>query len=152
MKNYQSDMLLTAPVANVYEALTTQSGIRGWWTASCDAGTAIGEQITIRFGTTFKVMRIERLHPNAEVCWRVTDAQLDVPGLTHTKEWIGTTIVFRLEPQSTSTTRLHMEHVGLTPHVECYGLCSQGWLHFLGSLKSYVETGTGTPFVEPAAS
>lgn len=149
--NYQSDLVLTAPVASVYEALTTQSGIRGWWTAACDAGTAVGEQITIRFGRTFKVMRIEHLRPEEEVRWRVTDAQLDVPGLTRTKEWIDTTIVFQLVPQSASVTRLQLEHIGLTPQVECYALCSQGWRQFLGSLKSYVETGKGAPYVDPAA-
>ena len=150
MKNYQCDILLTAPVSTVYEALTTQSGIRAWWTVSSDAGTAVGDEITIRFGTTFKVMCIESLRPNAEVRWRVIDAQLDVPGLTRTKEWIGTTIAFQLEPQSASVTRLSMEHIGLTPQVECYDLCSQGWIQFLGSLKSYVETGTGTPYADPA--
>jgi len=152
MKNYQCDILLTAPVSTVYEALTTQDGIRGWWTASSDAGTAVGDQITIRFGTTFKVMCIESLRPGAEVRWRVIDSQLHVPGLTRTNEWIGTTIIFQLVPQSASSTRLQMEHIGLTPQVECYELCSQGWIQFLGSLKRYVETGTGTPYVDPAAS
>lgn len=151
MMNYKYDILLTAPVSTVYGALTTQRGIRGWWTASSDAGTAVGEQITIRFGTTFKVMRIEKLRPDAEVRWHVIDAQLDVPGLTRTKEWVGTTITFQLESLSASVTRLSMEHIGLTPQVECYELCSQGWIQFLGSLKRYVETGTGTPYVEPAA-
>jgi uncharacterized protein YndB with AHSA1/START domain len=151
MKNYQCDIILTAPVSTVYTALTTQSGIRGWWTASCDAGTAVGEHITIRFGTTFKLMCIEKLRPEAEVRWRVIDAELDVPGLTRTKEWIGTTIVFQLEPQSASVTRLQVEHIGLTQQVECYELCSQGWIQFLGSLKSYVETGTGAPYGDPVA-
>ncbi len=151
MNNYKFDISLTAPALTVYEALTTQRGIRGWWTASCDAGTAIGEQITVRFGTTFKTMRIETLRPEAEVRWHVIEAQLDVPGLTRTKEWVGTTIVFHLEPQSPSATLIQMEHIGLTPQVECFELCSQGWLQFLGSLKTYVETGTGTPYVDPAA-
>jgi len=150
MKNYQSDILLTAPAPTVYEALTTQRGIRGWWTTSSEVGTAVGDRITIRFGSNFKVMCIEGLRPEAEVRWRVIDAHLNVPGLTRTKEWIGTTITFRLEPQSAAVTRLHMEHVGLTPQVECYALCSQGWIQFLGSLKSYVETGAGTPYIDPA--
>jgi uncharacterized protein YndB with AHSA1/START domain len=151
MKNYQSDILLSAPASSVYKALTTQSGIRGWWTASCDAGTAVGEQIAIRFGQTFKVMRIESLRPETEVRWRVTDAQLVVPGLKHTKEWIGTTIVFKIIIQSPSITRLQLEHIGLTPKVECYNLCSQGWSQFPGSLRSYVETGTGAPYVDSIA-
>ena len=33
----------------------------------------------------------------------------------------------------------------------CYEECVGGWKHFLGSLKTYLETGTGTPHV-PGAS
>jgi uncharacterized protein YndB with AHSA1/START domain len=151
LKNYQCDILLGAAVSTVYEALTTQKGICGWWTASSQTGTAVGETITIRFGTTFKVMRIENLRPDAEVRWCVIDAQLDVPGLTRTQEWIGTYIVFKLEPQSSSVTRLQMEHIGLTPEIECYEICCRGWTQFLGSLKNYVETGIGAPYVDPPA-
>ena len=91
-------------------------------------------------------MRIESLQPGTEVQWVVVDSHLSVPGLTRTDEWIGTTIVFRLTPQSASATRLELEHVGLTPEVACYELCSQGWRQFLASLKAYVETGEGMPF------
>lgn len=108
----------------------------------------VGEQITIHFGDTYKVMHIEALHPFTEVRWSVTDAQLIAPGLTRTNEWIGTTIVFQLTPQSGKVTQLQLEHVGLTPQIECYEICSQGWNQFLGSLKTYVETGKGSPYVE----
>jgi uncharacterized protein YndB with AHSA1/START domain len=148
MNNYQSELSLSASMSAVYEALTTPNGIRNWWTTSCEVGTSVGEMITIRFGQTYKVMRIEDLIPETEVCWRVIDAHLSVPGLARTSEWIGTTIIFHLSSTTTSTTLLHMKHLGLTPQVECYDICSQGWTQFLGSLKSYLETGSGTPYAQ----
>lgn len=151
MNSYKCDLLLATPAEKVYEALTTQRGIEEWWTATSEVGTAVGELISIRFGPTFKTMRIEVLRPNTEVRWHVTDAQLVAPGLTRTNEWIGTTIAFQLTPQPDYATRLTLEHIGLTPEVECYELCSQGWRQFLASLKRYVETGKGTPYVEPSA-
>lgn len=151
MNSFECDLLLSSPPPKVYKALTTQYGIQSWWTKSCEVGTAVGEQITIRFGHTFKVMRIEALSLDTEVRWNVIDAHLVVPGLIRTTEWIGSTIAFQLMPQPNGITRLHLEHIGLTPEVECYEICSQGWRQFLGSLKSYVETGKGFPYVESEA-
>lgn len=151
MHSFTSDLVVAAPASKVYEALTTQQGIQSWWTTSSEVGTAVGEHITIRFGSTFKVMRIEALHPATEVRWHVIDAHLDVPGLARTSEWVGTTIVFQLVPESGAATRLAMEHIGLTPKVECYGICSQRWAQFLESLQAYLETGKGSPYAEPGA-
>lgn len=148
MTSFKCDILLAAPASIIYEALTTQHGIENWWTAFCEVGRAVGDKITIRFGDTFKVMKIEVLRPFTAVQWGVTDAHMAVPGLTRTNEWIGSTIVFQLTPLSGALTQLHMEHVGLTPQIECYEICSQGWNQFLGSLKSYVEVGEGSPYVE----
>lgn len=152
MNNFKFNLLLAAPASRVYEALTTQHGIQNWWTTSCEVGTTVGEQISIRFGQTFKVLQIEALRPATEVRWCVIDAHLVVPGLTRTNEWIGSTIVFQLAPQSGAATLLQLEHIGLTPQVECYEICSHGWNQFLGSLKSYIETGKGAPYVEPEAN
>jgi uncharacterized protein YndB with AHSA1/START domain len=150
MKNYQADISLGAPVARSYEALTTQRGLRGWWTASCEVGTAVGERIAIRFGTTFKVMRIEELQQDSRVRWKVIEAHLDVPGLSRADDWVGTEIVFQLLRESNAATRLRIEHIGLTPEVGCFEICSQGWRQFLASFKSYVETGMGAPYADHA--
>ncbi len=151
MSHYQYNDLIAAPASAVYEALTTLQGIRGWWTTNCEVGSSTGENVSVRFGETFKVMRLDVLQPFNEVCWSVIDSHLHVPDLlSKTEEWIGTRIVFRLSPHSTTLTQFQMDHFGLTPHLECYGICAQGWSSFLGSLKQYVETGVGSPYVEKA--
>lgn len=148
--NFKCSLRLDASRSSVYEALTTQAGIRRWWTESSDVDPRVGGRISIRFGQTFKEMQIDVLQADTEVRWRVLAANLVVPGLSRADEWVGTTIVFQLEPEAAQVTRLHLTHIGLTPQVECFELCSQGWLQFLDSLKRYVETGTGAPYADRA--
>ena len=150
LAGYQYDLVIAAPRAKVYQALTTVEGLQGWWTRTCDVGTSVGAKSTFRFGPNFKVMEIERLQPDTEVRWRCVDSNLQVPGVTRPHEWIGTSVVFQLE-NAPRGTRLSLEHVGLVPEFECYEICVDGWQRFLGSLEAYVITGHGAPFEEASA-
>ncbi len=146
MDHYQHSMTLKASPPAVYAALTTAEGLRGWWTQDCDVGTAVGDELAFRFGAHHKEMRIERLVADSEVEWLCTGAHIDVDRFGRKDEWVGTRIMFHLAPHGATGTRLDFEHVGLVPAFECYGICSEGWRHFLSSLEKYVDTGHGTPF------
>lgn len=146
MPDYESTTPISSSPQTVYEALTSEVGIRSWWTESSEVGTKVGEQILVTFGNTHKIMEIQVLRPIEEVRWHVIDAKLDVPGLTRTDEWVGTTIKLVIVPLSNSTTELRLQHIGLTPAIECYKICSAGWNQFIQSLKNYCETGKGSPF------
>jgi uncharacterized protein YndB with AHSA1/START domain len=139
-------LYLEAPAAKVYEALTTSEGVKGWWTESCEIGTTEGGQSTFRFDETWKTMRIEKLAPAAEVRWHCVDSSIDLEDGRTSSEWIGTEFLFQLKSLSVQTTALRFQHVGLLPALDCYSDCFRGWTRFLGSLKQYVETGTGAPF------
>jgi uncharacterized protein YndB with AHSA1/START domain len=151
MKHYHCETLILAPASAVYDAITTPPGLRGWWTATCEVGTGVGARSTFRFGQTHNVMEVESLRPHLEVRWRCLEQHHHAPNqLTRTDEWAGTSLIFRLIPESASSTLLKFEHLGLTPQLECYDICNRGWNHFLATnLKSYAETGKGTPYVEP---
>ena len=146
---FRMDLPIAASASAIYAALTGERGLRGWWTTTCDIGTGVGAACTFRFGSTWKVMRIEALKPDAEVRWRCIEAHLQCSGLTREDEWEGTAISFTLEPQSPTSTLLRFAHTGLVPELECHGICTAGWRQFLGSLRLHAETGTGTPY--PAA-
>ncbi|MEN9578220.1 MAG: hypothetical protein RJA70_1229 [Pseudomonadota bacterium] len=76
--------------------------------------------------------RIDETTPNACVRWACVTH--DMPS------WIGTSLIWRLA-EAGGATVVSFEHTGwkgLAPDA-----VAQGWKHFLGSLKSYVETGTG---------
>lgn len=151
MSHYQHSLVINAPPATVYAALTTPEGLRGWWTEDCDVATGVGGMINIRFGPHHKDMRIERQDPGREVHWLCTDAHISIPQFTRKDEWVGTQLVFHLTPDGKGHTRLNFEHVGLVPAFECYSLCNDGWRHYLSSLQQLVETGRGTPYELAAA-
>jgi hypothetical protein len=44
-------------------------------------------------------------------------------------------------------TRLEFLHDGWRERGKVYEACEGGWTHFMASLKSYLETGQGTPHV-----
>lgn len=146
MSHYKQTLVLDAKPAAVYAALTTPNGLSGWWTEQCDVPARAGETIHVRFGRTYKELRIERLDPAREVRWRCTSAHIAKEELTQKDEWVGTEIVFRLAPQADGRTRLDFEHIGLVPDFECYNLCSNGWQYFLRSLQAFIATGRGTPY------
>jgi uncharacterized protein YndB with AHSA1/START domain len=144
-------LLLSAPPATVYQALTTPQGLRDWWTQTCDVATTVGSKTTFLFCQTWKVMRIESLVPEREVRWHCVEAHIEAPGITRDDEWVGTDIVFRLAPQDGGKTLLDFEHLGLLPSLQCFKICENGWDLFLGSLQSLVESGQGAPFTGASA-
>ena len=146
MNHYRKTLVVQAVPADVYAALTTPAGLRGWWTEDCDIAIAVGGTHHFRFARTRKAMRVERLDADREVRWICTGAHIAADRLTHKDEWVGTELVFRLTPVEGARTRVDFEHIGLVPSLECYGLCEDGWTYFMASLGQFVETGFGTPF------
>lgn len=149
MESYRQSLLIQARPAVVYAALTTEAGLRGWWTEDCDVAPALGDTHRVRFGPHHKDLRVDRLEPGRLVGWHCTGALIDLPQLSRKDEWVGTELVFRLEALGEEQTRLDFEHLGLVPAIECYDVCEQGWRHFLASLQQYAETGRGMPHELP---
>lgn len=139
-------LFIEAPAAKVYEALTTEAGLKAWWTETCDIGTTEGSLSTFRFDDTWKTLRIEKLTPSSEVRWRCTGSSIDLEDGSTSSEWLDTEFIFQLAPLSENTTALRFQHVGLLPALDCYSDCFRGWTRFLNSIKHYVETGIGEPY------
>lgn len=150
MEHFKQSLVLAATPAVVYAALTTPTGLHGWWSEDCEVNMQIGGTLLFRFGPNHKEMRVEQLEPGRRVQWRCVAAHIDA--LTKKDEWVGTQLVFDLSLAENGGTRLDFEHIGLIPAFECYNLCNGGWQHFLASLKQYAETGRGTPWVKNAVT
>ena len=145
-RHFRREVHLKAPASALYAALSTQQGLRGWWTQTCAADEQVGGQARFEFGESHKLMRIEVLRPDNQVRWQCLESRIHVEGRSlPDNEWANTTIVFRINGDTPTHTVLRFEHLGLTPALACYDLCEGGWEHFLASLKQYVETGAGTP-------
>lgn len=87
----------------------------------------------------------KNLIPNIKISWLVTDSLIDIPELKNKSEWLDTRIVWEIFSLDTQT-ELHLTHFGLTPQVECYYICENGWHNFTDSLTEFIITGTGMPF------
>ncbi len=143
--NFQYEISVNASTEKVYTSITQE--IPFWWTEMFEGvSNKTGESFTVRFGPgVFKTMRIEELIPNERIAWLVTDTLIDIPELNNKKEWMNTSIIWKLKTEN-ANTKIQVTHIGLNPDIECYGICSTGWQQFCNSLKSHVENGNGTPY------
>ncbi len=64
-------------------------------------------------------------------------------------QWAGTSVTWQLTPVHNGT-KLVFTHDGFAQVDEGYAQTRGNWDYFLDSLKSYLETGKGTPGVPPS--
>lgn len=132
---------IKAPLAHVYNALTTLEGLAGWWTEGVAGDGTVGGRIEFRFLTKSgeilggMVMEVQELVENAAVRWRCVEGP---------EEWVGTEITFQLSEQDGQVIVL-FGHRNWREAVEATYHCSMKWATFLLSLREYLETGTGKP-------
>ncbi len=139
MSDITQELTIRAVPEKVFAAIARQDGITQWWANSATAEPEVGSLTEIRFdnGEVMK-MEIIDLEVAKKVHWKVRLAP---------HNWERSTITWDLTPVSQGTNLLFGHHnlvVGNTG----YGIeqtCA-GWEYFLGSLKSYLETGKGTPY------
>ncbi|PUB16726.1 SRPBCC domain-containing protein [Paenisporosarcina sp. OV554] len=133
MNSYIKQVELSAPIEEVYEAITTEKGIKSWWTVDCDVSTEVGGVHSFRFERLlFNSMKIVDLVPSEKVHWTCIEGW---------NEWKGTDVVFKLRSIDERKTSVEFQHIGLTPSLSCYKMCSKGWDDTLLHLQQYVENG-----------
>ena len=146
-QNYAREIFVKATPEQVFDALTT--GYGHWWTKPGNVFSAVGDAVVFRFPPdhghwTFEATEISA----ARIKLKCIDAHHIGPDFSKEleKEWLGTYLIWEFAPRG-NQTRINFTHIGLTPALHCYDICEEGWDHFfVGSLKAYLETGTGTPF------
>ena len=146
--NYKRSIQVSATKAAIYDALTTK--IADWWTSDAGKFENVGDVAKFGFAGkrgywTFKATKLneDRIEWECVEALHVHEGQ---PKEIET-EWLGTQAVWAIE-ENENGTAIHFEHRGLTPDLLCYEICEAGWDMFIvGSLKRYLDTGKGTPFV-----
>lgn len=132
---------IKAPIAKVFEAISTIEGLAGWWTESTEGSSEVGGTIEFTFKTQSGEtigkmdMKVTELSSHDKVVWKCTDGP---------EEWIGTDITFELS-EADDQTILIFGHRNWKEWVEFTAHCSTKWAVFLLSLKELIETGTGKP-------
>jgi uncharacterized protein YndB with AHSA1/START domain len=128
---------LANPPEAVLEALRTTDGIASWWGDTIGWADE-GGTFEVGFGSDRLIVMEAASVGLRRVEWRVERAP-------HTPEWDGTTIVFEITPAG-GGAEVRFCHHGLTPQLECYDVCHEGWTHYLASLVDYVDHGAGHPY------
>jgi uncharacterized protein YndB with AHSA1/START domain len=137
--DYTTTITADAPPETVFAALTIPAHLAAWWAPATGHGAEGGE---LRFDMHSPqgplVIRVHSAEHPRVLVWNV----LSCPFLP---DWEGTTITFDLGRNDRGGCDLFFRHHGLTPQLDCYDTCRQGWNHFIPSLRQYVDTGTGNP-------
>ena len=134
--------VLSPDTDGVYAALTTIDGLAGWWTNDTTGDPARGGgKVEFRFPQGGFDMEVIELVQGERVRWRVVDGP---------PEWIGTIVDWRLS-RSDGFTIVSFTHEGWAEPVEFMHHCSTKWAVFLLSLKSLIETGSGSPSPDDVA-
>jgi uncharacterized protein YndB with AHSA1/START domain len=134
-------LTIEAAPEHVWDALTLPEEIGHWWTNDLNATPEVGSLVEFRFGEWGDfVLRFEvvELDQGKRVHWMYRFGS--VP------QWAGTSITWQLEPVNNGT-RLVFTHEAFVKKDEVYEQTRGNWNSFLTSLKSYLETGKGTPGV-----
>ncbi|HYP91174.1 MAG TPA: SRPBCC domain-containing protein [Polyangiaceae bacterium] len=131
---------IKAPLARVYEAISTVEGVAGWWTDETSGESAPGKTINVLFRSHGDVkgkmgFEVRKLEPGRAVHWRCQSGP---------EEWLGTDVTFDLR-QEGEYTLISFGHRNWREAVEFTAHCSMKWATFLLSLRDLVETGTGRP-------
>ncbi|HVA89775.1 MAG TPA: SRPBCC domain-containing protein [Chloroflexota bacterium] len=136
--DFEATMSFKSSADAVFDALTTPSGLANWWTKVSGSGLEGGE-LRFMFGDDPLSMRVDKAERPSVVRWTALAFE-PLP------DWEGTTISFDVSPNEHGGSRLHFQHTGMTPRLECFNTCSKGWEQYLASLVDYVDSGQGNPF------
>jgi len=138
MPAIKEERIIEADPERVYNALTRQDEIVGWWTNDLSVRPEVGFLAEFRFtrwGAGILQFEIAELDQDEKVRW------ISRQGPPH---WAGTSVTWQLTPVQ-SGTKLVFMHDGFAQVDGSYELTRGNWRYFLDSLKSYLETGKGTP-------
>src|SRR3954453_4851713 len=139
MNVIKEKLIVRGGPAQVFEALTTQAGYRGWWSKDCQIAARPGEESQLKFDKQGNIVsmrfRLDETVPGKAVRWTCVGHDME--------SWVGTTLAWNLvsDGGATEVTLEHGGWKGAPPEP-----VRQGWRHFIGSLRSYVETGHGEPW------
>ena len=122
----------------VYRALTTQSGLSGWWTTTVKADIRVGGIIDFTFGATFNPdMEITALEEPKLVAWKCVGGH---------DAWLDNTFRFDIEPRDEGTILFFRQEYAQELNDEEYGRYNYNWGYYLESLRLSVESGRGKPY------
>lgn len=140
--DFTTTLLVDQSPEEVFAAI---NNVRGWWSEEVEGSTEhLGDEFIYRHKDMhYSKQRLIEVSQNKRVVWLVTDSFLSF--LSAKSEWTDTKISFDIAVRDAQTL-IRFTHQGLTPGIECFDACSNGWGYYLQhSLLNLITTGTGQP-------
>ena len=136
------ELTIEAAPQRVWGAITEPDEIVQWWAYEARVKPEVGFLAEFRFRQGAFVMQFEvaELVQDEKVHWISKNPP----------QWAGTSVTWQLTPVRNGT-KLVFTHDGLAQVDEGYERAHGAWVYFLASLKSYLETGKGTPGNPPSS-
>lgn len=145
--NYTRTITVSSTAEAAYLALT--EGMKFWWTKPDKPILVVGDRSKFTFPPnksfwTFEATTLEPSRSVEMICIEAMHLHEGQPKEIES-EWLGTKVAWDIK-RAGDQTQLRLEHCGLVPDLLCYDICEAGWdMFFVGSLKAYLDTGTGRP-------
>jgi Activator of Hsp90 ATPase homolog 1-like protein len=139
-ENFQYSFITSKKASEVFAHLKNP---KNWWVGLF--GETIegkSEDINDEFsfsagdGVHYSNQKIIELLADKKIVWLVTESNLSF--LKNPDEWAGTKICFDIEKVG-DKTKLTFSHIGLIPHIECYGSCSSAWTQYMQNLLAHLN-------------
>ena len=139
MADIYHQVLIDAPVEEIYRAITTQEGLSQWWLKDCLVKPEVGFVNIFRLpnGITNK-MKVAELNKNEYVQWDC---------LNEANAWSGTKVMFEISTKG-ELGCLDFRHKGYKRPNQFYATCNYHWARHLSMLKAYCETGEDQVYEE----
>lgn len=122
----------------IFGALSTEAGLRGWWTTMVRSDDQQGGTIDFTFGGDFNpTMEIVTIDPSSMVvAWTCVGGH---------DPWHGSAFTFEIAQRDSGCAVFFAQEYARELNDEEYGRYNFNWGYYLESLRRLVESGRGTP-------
>jgi uncharacterized protein YndB with AHSA1/START domain len=139
---------ITAPSATVYEAISTEAGIAGWWdrpnAVKTDSGVVLEFNPGPEHGGVLRA-RVAAAIPDRRIEWEFVSTH---PRNSPAFAWTGTRVSFEITRRAvppwaaerTDTAIVDFRHSGWDERSEYLGFCNFAWGEALQKLKQWCES------------
>lgn len=140
MADLLHEIVIDAKADEVTQALTTQDGLRSWWTADSTAEPTVGSTAEFGFDNRQIVfrMKVEQIDPGQKVVWFCIGGP---------DQWVGTRVTWFVNEEN-GTTRLRFAHSDWKSIDGVYAICNTTWGHLMVVLKQYLEGENPGPYFD----
>lgn len=141
-ENYTTTIIVDKDISSTFNSI---KNFRGWWSVEIEGNTdKLGETFFYHHKDVhFCKIKLIEMVADKKLVYQVIDNEFN---FTKDKnEWVNTQLIFDLSTEG-NKTKVVFTHEGLVPAYECYPVCNDAWTSYIqGSLKNFIETGTGKP-------